>query len=407
MITSDGLDIPSLLAIIAEIGAAQRAAIDPNLDTDPDSPLGQLNGILGERERQLWEVTQVAFDGMNPDACEGFLLDALCALTGTKRAAATYGTVKVNLNIDANKTINAGTTFANSVDPSIQFTLDADVTSTTAGVYADNPATCTALGRVLCNAGTLTIIQTPVAGLNSVTNVRDAIPGQERDTDPELRIRRVNELAAEGASTVDSIRASILRIRNDDDSQPVLDCIVIENTSDYPSATGQPAHSVEAILWDGPTMLAANNALAQAIWDNKAGGILAFGSSFGTAVDAAGRTQIVYFTRANQLNMKLAITLETNAANPSEYAGDNAIKTALYNEFVARALLGVTEIRPMNYAKAAQASGLGVLDVTNLQIGNVLIGPFPPNLQNFPVPARTKALLDTSNITITRVEVTL
>lgn len=408
--TVNGLVIPAIGnadtpgTILGDLAAAQRATLDPNLDVEADSPMGQLNGIWAERERSIWEALQVAADGFNPDAAEDFQLDSLSAITGTKRGAATASTVKVTLNIDANKTIPAGTIFANSLDTSIQFTLDEDVTSTTAGNYPNNPCTCTELGRIVCNAGLLTIIQTPIVGLNSVTNPKDAIVGQEVDTDPELRIRRLNELEASGAGTVDTIQAKVAAITNDDGSKPILDCKTYENTSDYISDDGIPAHSVETVIYDGPSADASNDAVAQAIWDTKGGGITAFGNTTGTATDKQGNPQIVAFSRCNIINGQMLITIETNIARPDDYAGDDALKEAIVEQVAAKAILGVTEVRPMHYVKAALAPELGVLDVTNLQIGNVLTG-YNANLVNFDVPFRTKFLLDTSNITITRVQV--
>lgn len=409
--TTNGLVIPEIGdaatpgTILGDLAAAQRAMLDPNLDVEADAPMGQLNGVWAERERLVWESLQVASDGFNPDAAEDFQLDSLSAVTGTRRSEATHSKVTVSMSIDANKTVPAGTTFANSLDTTIQFTLDADVTSTTAGNYPGS-ATCTELGRVLCNAGLLTIIQTPVTGLNSVTNPHEAIPGQERDDDPELRIRRLDELEASGAGTVDTIQAAIFKIENDDGSKPVLDCIVPENVEDYPSADGQPAHSIEAIVWDGPGQNASNDVIAQTIFDKKPGGTLAYGSSSGTAKDTnvPPKPHTIFFTRPGIINNKIAITIETDIANPQAYTGDVALKTALAAEFTARVTLGVTEIRCTNYVRAALGVA-GILDVTNIQIGNMLVGPFPPNLQNFDIPARTKCLLDTSNITITRIQV--
>lgn len=406
-ITANGLQIPTIETILSEMATSQRQLMDPNIDTDPDSPQGQANGIIAERERAIWEVLQVAYNGFNPDAAENFLLEGVCAITGTKRAESTASTVKVNINTDANKLIPAGTLFANEADNTIQFSLDSDYINTVAGISPLLPSTCTQFGPTICNATTLTVIVSPVSGLNSVNNPSDAVPGQLEDTDPILRVRRINELDAEGASTVDSIRSAILRIRLDDDSAPVLDCVVIENTSDYPSSDGQPSHSVEAIIWDGPSDNAPDNDVAQAVWDNKAGGVTPFGNTMGSAVDENGDTQTAFFTRANQLNMKMAITVEINKGDPSSYAGDLATKAAIVAEFATRTNLGVIEVRPTHYIGACIKGNLGIVDVTNLQIGNVLIGPFPPNLQNFDIPPRTKALLDTSNITITQVLVSV
>jgi hypothetical protein len=404
VVTANGLSIPTIEDLLTDIGNDLRATIDANLDTDPDSPMGQINGIMAERLRLLWELVSVAYNALDPDACEDFLLDATSAITGTIRGAATPSTVVLSLNLDATTTVAAGALVSVLGEPTKVFRLDADVTSVGAGNYPGN-ATCTVSGRTVANAGTLTVIQSPTTGWNAVTNARDAILGQERDTDPELRVRRVNELEASGAGTVDTIRAKVLQITNDDGSKPVLDAVTEENTGDYINAFGIPAHSVETVIWDDLGQNAPNDSVAQAIWDTKGAGITAFGNTSGTATDKQGNPQNVAFSRCAIINGKMAITVETNVARPDDYAGDAALKAALVAQVEIKAVLGVTEVRATHYVAAAQGAGLGVLDVTNLQIGNVL-SSFGANMQNFDVPFRTKFLLDTSNITVTRVQVT-
>jgi uncharacterized phage protein gp47/JayE len=411
-VTANGLQIPTIGdaatpgTILGDLAARQRAVLDPNLDCEADAPMGEINGIYAERERSVWEALQVAWDGFDPDAAEDFLLDALSAVTGTVRGAATASTVILSLNLNAHTTVTAGALVSVVGEPGIVFATDADIVNSTAGVLnVTGPATCTVVGRTIANATMLTVIQTPTVGWNSVTNPADAIPGQERDTDPELRVRRVNELEASGAGTVDTIQAKVAAITNPDDSKPVLDCKTYENTSDYISPEGIPAHAVEAVIYDGPGEDAPDNSVAQAVWDTKGAGITAFGNQSGIATDKEGNPQNVAFSRAAVINGKIAITVETDVARPDDYAGDIALKAALVAQLDAKAVLGVTEIRATHYVAAAQGAGLGVLDVTNLQLGNVL-SSLLGNLVNFPVPFRTKFLLDTSNITVTRVAVT-
>lgn len=419
-VTTNGLEIPEIGdnqtggTLLGDLSAEERQTLDANLDTEADAPMGQINGIMAERFRQLYELAQVAFNGFDPDAAEDFLLDAICAITGTIRASATasfFGASNpLSLNLDSNSTVAAGSLVSVLDDPGTVFALDADVTSTTAGNYPGF-ATCTVKGRKVANATTLTVIQTPTVGWNAVANPTDAIVGQERDTDPELRVRRLAELEASGAGTVDTIQAKVSAIENPDGSKPVLDCKTYENVEDYISPEGIPPHSVETVIYDGPSESAADNDVAQAIWNTKGAGISAFGSDQGIATDKFGNPQRVAFSRAAIINGKIAITVNTNVARPNDYAGDVAIKAAIVARVDLRAILGVSEIRPTDYVAAVLATGpdgttnpLGVIGVTNLQIGNVLAG-YNANLQNFDVPFRTKFLLDTSNITITRVPV--
>lgn len=398
-ITANGLQIPTIEQMLSSLSTQQKATLEASLDTEADSPMGQLNGIFVERLREVWEGLDIAWNGMNPDAAEDFLLDALSALTGTKRGAATASVVLLNLNLDANVTVFAGALVSAADNPLVVFATDADVTQgPVGGVVEDIAATCTVLGRTVANAGTLTVIQTPTVGWNTVTNPEDTIVGHERDTDPELRLRRLEELGGAGSGTVQAVRSAVLQIQLADESKPVLDAIVDENISDYPSDSGQPGHSVEAILWDGEAADAPDDDIAQAIWDNKGGGITAYGNDTGTAVDEEGHSHTVGFTRVAQVDAKLTITVVVNKDDPSTYPGDTLVLAALVDEHEVQSRLGRTELRNKGYSKAVMAL-TGILDISNLQLGTVG-DAFLTNGANYPIPLRTKILLDTSDITI-------
>jgi hypothetical protein len=412
-LTANGIQIPTVPEILADLAADQRATIEPTLDTDPDAPLGQLNGIFAERERSLWELGSVAYNVFNPDAAEDFGLDMTCRITGTKRATATASRLlHVNVNLDANTTITAGSIISVADEPTIKFTLDADVTQGPSGGVIEDAGTwtCTELGRTIANAGTVTVIDTPIVGWNSVTTTADAIPGQERDTDPRLRVRREDELAGAGSGTVDAVRAAVLGLQLDDESKPILDALVNENVTDYVDDIGVPGHSIEAVIWDGVDENAPNDKIAQAIWDNKGGGITAYGSDFGTAIDKLGLSQLVAFTRVGILNARITITVGISADDPSTYAGDDAVKAALVAEHDSTnpkgdvSKLGLTKLRNDRYDRAAMGVA-GVLEITNLQLGKVG-DPFLSNGANLTIPVRTKALLDTSDITVVQTLIT-
>lgn len=398
-VTPQGLKIPTIEELLAGIVADQRANLEATIDTEPDQPLGQVNGIVSERLREAWEGVSIAYNADNPDAAEDFALDMVCAITGTKRGAATYSRVKMTVNLDANTTLPDTAVIASVEDSDIQFKIDAELVGVAGGNYLNVPFTCLTPGRVVANAGTLTVIQTAIPGWNTCTNPSDAIIGRDRDEDPDLRIRRLEELGGAGSGTDQAVKSGILQIQLDDESKPVIDCLVTSNESDYPDVNGVPGHALEAIIWDGEDEDAPDDDVAQAILDNKVSGIVAYGNNFGTAVDAEGLSHLVYFTRVAIIQLKITVTVVISADDPSTYAGDTAVKNTLkaIHETISR--LGITELRNQRYRSAACPGVAGVLDVSNLQLGEVG-DSFQANHINFQVPVRTKVLLDTTNITV-------
>lgn len=398
-ITTEGLQIPTVEKLLIDLSAEQRANIDPNLNTDADSVVGQLNGIVSSHLREAYEVLRITHGGFDPDNAEGFLLAALCSLTGTTPAAATRSVFsnsrKLKIGLDASKTIPSGTVFHVSGDPTTRFATTESITSTTAGFYYVS-AECDQTGAIHCNAGTLLVIATPVVGLNSVINEYDAIVGQAADSDQQLRERRESELRATGSGTVDSLRSDVIDIKLSDDSNPILNCTVFENdTNAIDVVTGNAAHSMEVLVFDGVVPACPNDIIAQAIWNSKPGGILMLGSSNGNAIDRAGVTRIVPFTRTSIIEIKFQFSLVIETA---KYAGDNAAKAAVQNAFTSKVNPGKT-IRANDYVKALLGVA-GVLDITNMQIAK-LADAFPVDGTNLSLGLREMGNADSSNMSIT------
>ena len=369
-VTSAGLLIPSVESLVADCEADQRTLIDPKIDMSAESPIGNLNGIFCSHLRECWEVVQIAYNGENPDAAEGFLLDAICALTGSTRQGSApsklMGTRAVILNLNANTTVPANTLFHVAGDPRIRFKTLSAVTSTTAGAYTVD-CVCTQDGPINCNAGTLTEIVNPVVGLNSVSNPFDAELGQNQAEDQATRQRREAELRASGAGTVDALRSDVLAIKLPDGTEPVISCVVFQNMTMITNpVTGLPPKSVEVLIYDGLTPECPDNTLAQTVWDSKPAGIELYGTSTSTAIDKTGAIQPVKFSRATIRQVKFNLVLKVDSTS---YGGDQAAKTAIANRFIAKVHSG-SEIRCADYIRALMTVP-GVLDVPTIQVAFV------------------------------------
>lgn len=310
-VTASGLQIPSVEEILVRIATSQRTNIDALLDTSPESPQGEFNGIFASHLREAWEVLQIAWDSRDPDNSEDDRLDVLAALTGTLREPATptrfVGSRKLVINLDAATTINAGEQFGIAGDTSgVVFETTETVTSTTAGDYLVS-AEASETGPRPANAGTVTVRVTASPGLNSVTNPFDGILGTDGDSDAELRNRRIRELRATGAGTLDSIRADLLSLEVDGEN-PLLEVTMFENTSDSTNILGLPPHSFEALIFDGIGGSTDNDLIAQTIWNSKPAGIATYGTSSGTAVDSIGQSHTVRFSRPTILDITIDLT---------------------------------------------------------------------------------------------------
>lgn len=388
-VTVTGLKIKTIEEILEELSAQQKADLDSTLNTSPDEPIGQLNGIFAAQLREIWEVAQVAYDGFNPDAVEGFLQEKLSALTGTLRKGATKGTTSLDCDLDIATTLTAGTSFANVVgDPDNRWTPVADFTAPVGGVQAV-PFEAEFAGAVIANAATITTISTPVVGWNSVTNPIDATVGTEIETPSELRQRREEELRATGSATLDAVRADVLT------DAAVLQVSVFENTSNVTDpATGLPGKAIEVVVFDGSPPVLTDDQIAQLIFDTKAAGMLAFGTSSGIATDSIGGFHTIGFSRPTE--REIWIELDISIDISSGYSGEDALKAALV-------LLNDTDLLQGRDVIAQRLNEVamtfdGVFDVTATRLGFAVS---PVGTTNLTIGPRELARLDTARILIT------
>lgn len=348
-VTPSGFVGKTLLEIKEEIDAAWRAEFGANTDLSPDSPDGQIIGIVSDRFAELWELAQAVYSAQDPDKATGQAQDAVCAITGTIRDPASNSTVTLTCT-GTNATIlltgrevsvdGTGDRFATTADATLA-TATAYATSTvtaegafirtavpriyvcttagtTAGAgtgpagtgsdiidgtahfryvgdgaaYAQVAAQAADTGPVAALAFTINTIETPVSGWSTVLNLTDAVLGEDEEADDALRVKREAELAAAGAGTLPAIRAAVLRVEG------VTSCIVFKNDTSAVDADGRPAHSAEAVVEGG-----ADADIAAAIYDNVSAGVEPYGTTVVSVTDSQGLSWDVGFTRPTLLTI--------------------------------------------------------------------------------------------------------
>jgi uncharacterized phage protein gp47/JayE len=359
--TDDGLQIQTFQEILEELQAAAVApttGIDPNLDTSADSLIGRLLAILSEREESIQQQIAAVDQDAGIDAT-GTALTDLALLTGTVRRQGSHSAVTLTAVITA--PLPAGSRVSDSTG-SVVFE-----TTTTLAASGTVLAEALDLGPVVAPPGSLTRrVSVPSGGSlstwTSVTNVGAAIPGTNRETDVELRARRLRELNADATGSVDAIRTAVRGVEN------VLDTVVINDTVE---------HEFEVVVY-GPSAL--DNAIAQAIWDNAPAGIASVNeggtADAGDAVDSEGFSHLLTFTRAVEVPVYVTVNLLVDEDYPLD--GDDQVATSL-TASIATVAGGIGEDVIQSRLYAAVYSVSGVIDVTDLFIGT---SPSPAGTAN-------------------------
>lgn len=202
---------------------------------------------------------------------------------------------------------------ASSVAVSIQ------IAETTAGVLPNVEIAIEAVnaGNIPAYAGTLTVIETPLSGVDSCTNAADITQGTDIETDAEFRLSRVSRLANPGKGTVDSIYAHLIALADVDDAR------VYENDTDTTDGFGRPPSSLHAVVLGG-----ADQDIIDIIGADKPAGTRTYGDQNGTYVNEQGQNILLHFDRPTTKPIYINITVTVDA-DSFPVDGDTAIKQAL------------------------------------------------------------------------------
>jgi hypothetical protein len=84
-VVKTGFDRKPLSAILADMEEANIATFGNGIIQTPQSPMGQINGLISEFIYQVWEVAEATYQSLNPDEAEGINLDRIGRLRGISR----------------------------------------------------------------------------------------------------------------------------------------------------------------------------------------------------------------------------------------------------------------------------------------------------------------------------------
>ncbi len=257
----------------------------------------------------------------------------------------------------------------------------ATVVATTEGVsQAQVDVTATDLGPVQALYGTLTVIDTPVSGLDSCRNITDAVVGRNQETDLEFRARRAETLQVAGAATPDAIRSRLLNITG------VTDALVFENTSQV-TLDGRPPKSYEVVVAGGD-----EQDILDSVWASKPAGIETVGTVVGSVTDSQGVVQTVKFSRPTDVPIYITMSLVTDTTFPA--TGLTLVQTALIN-FINNLGIG-TDVVVFPQLIVAMGGIPGILDIT-VAIGKL---PSPTLNDNITIAANEIPVTDVTKVLV-------
>lgn len=378
-VTPEGFIRTRLDERLDRLQGRMRAIFGSDINLDPDSIDGQTLGIFAETLSDLDQLAEDIYQGLNPQYATRLGLSRIVQLNGIKRIEGAFSTVDVRAIGSPGTVIPAGSVIKDE-STNVLFQTEIEATIGLSGEVLV-PARSSEKGPIVAPAGSLTKIDTPIYGWQSVTNPLDAKPGRAEETDEQLRQRRAFSTATPAQSVLDSIQGAIANIPQ------VIQARVFENEEDEVDANGLPPHSIYAVVEGGD-----DADVAQAIWIRKTAGTTMVGDVVEMASDALGFPHQVRFSRPADVPVYVVINLQTRAGWPTN--GADRIAAALVEWARTEQQIGEEVIYSRVFSPINTVPGFSV---TSLYIGTAIN---PMQTLNIAVPFDGLARFDTSRIVV-------
>lgn len=313
-LTSAGYIPERLDAILVALDQGFRAIYGDDINTDPDTPDGQMIGLIGQIKADLEELGEAIYRALDPDHAGGAWLEQRAAYAGILRRQASYSYLRrVKLTLAAGATVAAGSLVED--DAKIRWQLVTAVTGDPGEtVRADFRSVDK--GRFELGAGVSLEIVTKTLGWTAAQTTEASEPGTEEESDPELRARFFRSRARGAQNSPDGIEANIGQLPD------VREVICLENDTDIVDEDGVPGHSINVIV-DGGN----DEAIAKVIFERKTGGTGMLGDLLVNVIDKRGRTRPIRFDRPAPVDCAAYIEVERNADYTA--VDTDAIKAAI------------------------------------------------------------------------------
>ncbi len=285
--------------LVLSMNATARSVFGQDVNLSERSPLGMIIKIVSYAMGVAWQLAENVYYSAYKDTAQGYQLDGVGQYIGITRKAASYATGTATFTGVVNTAIPLY--FLIQSADGVQFW-----TQTSGTIPAGGTITLQIQAIELGITGnkamnTITEITSPLIGLISVTNATATTGGNDIETDAEFRTRYDNSIAKGGASTAEAIQAELLAVTN------VKDAVVTENDT-MATVDSIPPKAIRAMLYGG-----TDSDIANAIFDTKAAGIQAYGTTVVPITDVNGIVHNIGFSRVVEVPIYVNVVLTKDA----------------------------------------------------------------------------------------------
>lgn len=337
--------------------AFRAAGNETTLNTDPETPAGQLvdgeTALISQKDSELL----VLANGFDPKTATGIFQDALGAIYFISRHVAEPTVVTCQCRGLQGTTIPAGAV--------IQDVNGNNYQSGTAAVIPESGLidvvfSCTTPGPIEAAAGTVNKIITVIPGWDGVTNDTAGAVGRERETQAEFEQRRIDSVSKNSHGLAESVGGSVANLTG------VIACRIEQNRGDDQIEVlgiTIPPHSVYLSVYGGDV-----DEIGMTMHEKLDAGCGTAGNTSVTVTDPSnGSRNVYYFTIAELTNLYVRV----NTAAGAVYDADNVKEAILANlngetDAYSRAKMGDTVFASRFYQDVIDA---GLTDLVSVEVG--------------------------------------
>ncbi len=211
-IDTTGVIVPDTSVVQATVQSEYKDVFGQDLVVTANTPQGVLITAETEARSNVLRNNAAVANQINPNLAGGVFLDAIWALTGGQRIAATYSVVPNVQLIGLSGTVVPAGSQASLEDGTVFASVSEVTLDDTGNAYVDFQAVTT--GPIAVNANALSQIVTAVLGWDSIVNANPATLGRTEETDLASRLRRKNTLSTQNVALPEAIISGLYGTTN-------------------------------------------------------------------------------------------------------------------------------------------------------------------------------------------------
>lgn len=381
-VNAQGIQAPSYAEILEYFTAQAQTIFGSDINLDADTQDGQLLAIFASAINDVNAQAIATYNQFNPNTAVGVGLDSAVKTNGIMRNVATYSTVDVVLVGQAGTTINNGMV---SDDFGNNWMLPSQVIIPVSGQITVT-ATAENVGAVEASPNSITTIETPTRGWQSVTNPQTAVSGVPVETDANLRKRQNASTSMASQSVWEGILSTVSNLEG------VTQVSGIRNDSNETSSEGVPPHSIAVVVEGGDVQ-----GIAKAIFLKKGEGVGTYGTTLGTYNDSFGVKNAVKFTRPTKVSIFATLKIVRTPSYVDTVGEEIKQRIA---DYVNALSIGKDVVITRVLAEAIMGNG-GVVD-TSYQLESIKLGTSASNqaIATIPIAWNEEAVCSLENVSI-------